>query len=445
VVAARAQKGTTTKYMVIKQKILQMISEGKYKPGDRLPSENELAAMYRVSVITSKKTLEELAKDGCIYRIKGSGSFVADPRHRKKPEQANRIAMVLPLGGNTGGGMELFSHVEMVARRHGYYVSVENTHRNCRKERDILQRLLKDNVKGILYYPTFSSENFDLIQKFAMEKHPIVIIDKSIHDIEIDTVLSDNRRGSYQMTKHLIGCGHRSIIFACECDFDEVSSIRDRFLGYCDALSEATLPLDVDLVMHPNTGHEHCADRSHIARFCKEVAEKVKKDKSITAVQLASDVNAVELLGQCVKMGITVPDDVSIVGFDDLDFASYITPPLTTVKQSFGQIGQIATELIFKRIADTDKKVEKVLVPVELVIRKSCRVIDGAMRKPRQARHPSGSMKKLGPESRARGGAEHEHASALDTQHKAGDAADMRRKQPRPGEPGDSKVRRGGR
>jgi DNA-binding LacI/PurR family transcriptional regulator len=437
--------GRATKYMVIKERILQMIREGTYKTGDRLPSENELAAMHRVSVITSKKALEELTKDSRIYRIKGSGSFVADPKEKKKPEQANRIAMVLPLGGNTGGGMELFSHVEMVARRHGYYVSVENTHRNCQKEREILLRLLKEKVRGIIYYPTFSSENFDLIKKFAMEKHPIVVIDKSIHDIAIDTVLSDNRRGSYEMTKYLIGCGHRSIVFACEYDLDEVSSLRDRFLGYCDALSEAGIPLDVDLFMRPKTGHEQCTDSNCITRFCRNIAEKVRNDTSISAVQVSSDIIAVELLDQCMKKGINVPGDVSIVGFDDLDLASYITPPLTTVRQSFGTIGQLATELIFKRIADENRKVEKISVPVELVIRKSCRARNGGKRISRQARHPSGSTKKLGPESRARGGAEHEHASALDTQHKAGDATDMRRKQPRPGAPGDLQVRRGGR
>ena len=380
-VAALEKNGKTTKYMAIKRQILQMIREGKYKSGDKLPSENELAKIHGVSVITSKKTLEELAKDGSIYRIKGSGSFVAHPKQKKKPAQANRIAMVLPLGGNTGGGMELFSNVEMVARSHGYYVSVENTHRNCQKEREILQRLLKDNVKGIVYYPTFSSENFDLIKKFAMEKHAIVIIDKSIHDIGIDTVLSDNYRGSHEMTEYLIGRGHRNIIFACEDDIDEVSSIRERFLGYCDALSEANISLDTDLAMHRKTVHEKGAEGNGVARFCREVVEKVRNDKSITAVQAASDVNAVELISQFAKKGINVPDDVSIAGFDDLDIASCITPPLTTVKQNFGAIGRVATELVFKRIADKDRKAEKVLIPVELVIRKSCRAIGGALAK----------------------------------------------------------------
>ncbi len=386
----------TTKYMAIKKQILRLIREGKYKSGDKLPSENELAAMHDVSVITSKKALEELARDGSIYRVKGSGSFVADPAKKKEPAHVSMIAMVLPLGSNTGGGMELFSSVEMVAKSHGYYVSVDNTHRNCQKERDILQRLLRDGVKGIIYYPSFSSENFDLIKKLAMENYPIVIIDKSIYAIEIDTVLSDNHRGGYEMARYLLGCGHRRIIFACESEIDEVSSIRERFLGYCDALAEANVPLDIDLVMHPKTGHERGAERNGIVHFFREVAARVRDDRSITAVQAASDVSAVELISQCLKKCVKVPADVSIAGFDDLDVAAYFTPPLTTVKQSFGAIGQVAAELIFKRIVDKERKHERVLIPVELVIRESCRAIDGAPKKPRQSRLLAGPGSRSG-------------------------------------------------
>lgn len=371
VVFVLEESNKKVKYVAIKEQILQMIQEGKYKSGDRLPSEQELASSNNVSVITSKKTLDELEKDGYIYRIKGSGSYVADFQPETRPNHFKMIAMVLPLGSNTGGGMDLFYSVEMIAKNQGYYVSVENTHRNCQKEREIILSLLKDNIAGIIYYPSFSSENFDLIKKLATEKYPIVIIDKSIHDIEIDTVLCDNYSGSNAMTKYLIGCGHRNIAFVCETNIDETSSIRERFLGYCDALAEANIPLNIDLIMHPETMYQQNAEKGNRAHFCREVAEKVQGNKAITAVQVASDADAVELIRQCVKKGINVPGDVSIVGFDDLDVASYITPPLTTVKQNFKTIGHSAADLVFKRLADREKKAEKVLIPAELVTRKS--------------------------------------------------------------------------
>jgi DNA-binding LacI/PurR family transcriptional regulator len=325
-VAGLDTSNKTIKYLAIKEQILQMILEGKYKTGDRLPSEQELASAHNVSVITSKKTLDELEKDGYIYRIKGSGSFVADSQQTEKTSHVKMIAMVLPLGSNTGGGMELFYSVEMIAKSQGYYVSVENTHRNCQLEREIILSLLKDSIKGIIYYPSFSSENFDLIKKLSIEKYPIVVIDKTIPDINIDTVLCDNYTGSYAVTKYLIGCGHRCIAFVCESDIDKTSSIRERFLGYCDALADAGIPLDINMILHPETSYQQSTEKGSRAHLCKEVAEKIQENKAVTAIQAASDADAVELIRQFAKKGIAVPDDVSIAGFDDLDVASYITP-----------------------------------------------------------------------------------------------------------------------
>lgn len=364
------------KYLLIKEKIIAMIAEGLYKSGDKLPSEQELAATHKVSNITSKKALDELENEGYIRRAKGSGSFVSEPRESGNSNPLKMIAMVLPLGSNTGGGMDMFSSVEMVAKSHGYYVSVENTHRSCQKEREIILNLLKDNIKGIIYYPSYTSENFDLLKKLSIEKYPIVIIDQMVHDIEIDTVLCDNYKASNSLTRHLIGCGHRQIAFACEGHIDERASLRERFLGYSDALAEANLTLNIDLILSQNIGYQHI-NETNKAAFYKRVVETVQTNKSITALQVASDEDAVGIIRQCMKKGISVPDDLSIVGFDDLEIASYITPPLTTVKQNFQLIGQYAAELVFNRLKDRNKKAEKIRIPAELIIRKSCCGTDG--------------------------------------------------------------------
>jgi GntR family transcriptional regulator, arabinose operon transcriptional repressor len=371
------------KYIAIKEKILQMIQDGQYKSGDKLPSEQELASMHQVSVITSKKTLDELEKDGYIYRIKGSGSFVTDERQADKTNQLNIIAMVLPLGSNTGGGMELFYSVEMIAKSNGYYVSVENTHGSCQKEREIILSLLRDNIKGIIYYPTYTSENFDLIKKLATEKYPIVVIDKLIHDIEVDTVHCDNYSASFAMTKYLIQSGHRSIAFVCEGYIDERSSLRERFLGYCDALVESGIPMNIDLIFYPNSGYQLSLEKNEKTIFFKNVADKIINDRSVTAVQVASDADAVDFIRVCTKKGISIPDDITVVGFDDLDIASYITPALTTAKQNFKLIGQNAAELVFKRLADREKKAEKILIPADLVIRKSSSAVDNTVKRAR--------------------------------------------------------------
>ena len=361
----------TIKYIAIKNHILQMIQDGKYKIGDKLPSENEIAKEHDVSVITSKKALDELQNDGYIYRIKGSGSFVAEIEKTDNTKDVRMIAMVLPLGNETGGGMELFYGVEMIAKKHGYYVSLKNTHYDCQTEREIILGLLKDNIDGIIYYPSYSSENFDLIKKLSMEKYPIVVIDKTIYDIDIDTVLCDNYAGSYKMTKYLLEMGHKNIAFVCEDGIDKTSSVRERFLGYCAAISEADISLDVNLVLCSKAACGQEPKKSNRVLFGEEIVEELEKNKNITAVQAASDADAVELIQQCKKKNIAVPDEVTIVGFDDLDVASYITPQLTTVKQDFKDIGKNAAELLFKRIYDNGRKTEKIILPASLIVRES--------------------------------------------------------------------------
>jgi GntR family transcriptional regulator of arabinose operon len=371
----------TIKYMVIKDKIIAMINEGQYKVGDKLPSEQELGIAHQVSNITSKKALDELENEGFIRRVKGSGSFVSDTRQENALHEVNAnslkmIALVLPLGSSTGGGMDLFSSVETVAKSHGYYVSVENTHRSCEKEREIILNLLKDNIRGIIYYPSYTSENFDLLKKLSIEKYPIVIIDQTIHDIGIDTVICDNYKGSHALTKHLISCGHRNIAFVCEGHIDERASLRERFLGYGDAMAEANMTLNLDLILSQNTRYQHLNESSKV-QFYKRVIETVQANKSVTALQVANDEDAVELIRLCKKKGISIPEDLSVVGFDDLEIASYITPPLTTVKQNFQLIGRQAAELVFSRLSDRNRKTEIISIPADLIVRKSCRAVNG--------------------------------------------------------------------
>ncbi len=364
------------KYLTIKNHILRMIQEGQYRVGDRLPSEQELAQSHAVSVITSKKALDELERDGLISRVKGSGSFVAASQPNAGPNHVKMIAMVLPLGSETGGGLELFCSVEMIAKSHGYYVTVENTHSSSQREREILLSLLKDGIEGIIYYPMFTSENFDLIKKLTMEKYPIVIIDKTIHDIDVDSVLCDNYNASLALTRHLIACGHRNIAFVSENVINERSSLRERFLGYSDALAEAGIMLNLDNVLFPGAKGETAMEKNERTAYYKSVADRVLRDRSITALQVSSDRVAVELMRVCVKKGISLPKDVSIVGFDDLDVASYITPALTTAKQNFRAIGQSAAELVISRLKNKDRKAEKVLIPAELIVRKSVQQLE---------------------------------------------------------------------
>ena len=179
-----------------------------------------------------------------------------------------------------------------------------------------------------------------------------IFIDKSIYGINVDTVACDNYTGSYNLTKHLLSTGHEKIAFVSEEGIDDVSSIRDRFLGYCDALSEENRSLDIDLIIY-KTSYRRKNDKDKV--FLKEIIKKINNDKSITALQVSTDVLAVELIKYCHMEGINVPEDISIVGFNDIELARYYG--LTTIRQPIHEMAVAATQRLFERIDDPSLEV----------------------------------------------------------------------------------------
>lgn len=368
-----SQKVSKPKYMMIKEDIMNKIIHGDYLPGDRLPSEKQLAEKHSVSKITSKRALNELEEDGYITRIKGSGSFVTDYSTNKvvSPTKSKIIAMVLPFSTNTGGSMELLGGVEEIAKKHDYYISMENSHASREKEREILLNLIEDGIDGIIFYPTYSAENFDLIKKLVTENFPFVIIDKRINEILVDNVYVDSYGASYAMTQHLIDSGHENIAFVCSSYIDIKSSNRQRFNGYCDALTKNGIRIDLDKIIYHQSAQETLELDDGKRKFYESVIDRVLSEQNITALQATADVEAVELIRLATLKGIHVPEKLTIVGFDDLKMASYITPSLTTVHQDFAKMGRTAADLIIRRIKQPKRKPETHVLPASLVLRQS--------------------------------------------------------------------------
>jgi LacI family transcriptional regulator len=182
----------------------------------------------------------------------------------------------------------------------------------------------------------------------------------SINKLNVDYVISDHQYGGYLATKHLIELNHENIVFIGEND----SYAGDlRYKGYKKALKEFKLPV-----------HDVCLqDKILDVNELKELTSKFKQDR-ITGVFAAHDLIARDLLTNMQKIGIKVPDDFSLVGHDNLSFAEYLSVPLTTVKQPVEQEIATAAEILFNKIEHKTTAVKQMILPVELIIRKSTRV-----------------------------------------------------------------------
>lgn len=197
----------------------------------------------------------------------------------------------------------------------------------------------------------------DEMNALAEGNRPIVAWGSMLPNRKYRVAGGENRRGGYLVTKHLLDLGRRRIAFFGKIELPEIS---DRYAGYADALRESGLPVDralqVDVPFEMEPAHDT------IRRF-------LDKEQDLDAVVCASDVMALSAIATFRELGLRVPEDVAITGYDDIALAAYSSPPLTTVRQNIRQAGKVLVESVLGLI--NGDEVGDTTLTSELVVRKS--------------------------------------------------------------------------
>lgn len=251
---------------------------------------------------------------------------------------------------------EIFRGVERTARRLGFNVLMGNTDDDPVQERDYLRLVLSRRADGLI---ALTGRIPDLDDP-AVRQLPIVLASEPVPGHDFPIVRIDNRGAAAAMTRHLIGLGHRRIAHIG--GGIPTTATPKRFKGYAAALAEAGLELQPDLLRYGTfsipTGSEH-------------MAALLALPDPPTAVFCGSDEIAIGAIRTIKQAGLRVPEDISIVGFDDIYFAAVYDPPLTTVEQPARLLGFEAMRLLADRLAGIDVPKRGVTVPYRLMIRGS--------------------------------------------------------------------------
>ncbi|NLX71454.1 MAG: substrate-binding domain-containing protein [Clostridiales bacterium] len=347
-------------------------------PGDQLPTEMEMAEIFGVSRITTKRALEELEREGLIYRKRGQGSFVLD-LFQKKPNQPgakNVISIIIPSTSMRGRNMDYVQGATDAVNKKGYYLTIHMTE-DEKHERDLLLSIPKDGISGLIYYP-ISRSHFDLLYTMHITGYPIVTIDKHYESMPISYVISDNFNGTYEAVSHLVELGHKKIAYLAFSAIESISTVRQRFFGYCTAMVDHGLKVDPDYtVFGLRDQKKYIVQKYSRMDFLKPVLERLL-EKGVTAIIAENDYIAVWVQNTLLDMGIKIPQDISIVGFDNLDILEQVGIMLTTVEQNFYEIGRAAADTVIEMIENKERKQIKTIVPVKLIIRESvgpCKIL----------------------------------------------------------------------
>ncbi len=214
------------------------------------------------------------------------------------------------------------------------------------------------HVEGVIFVSTWGWEDLDPIKYLLDHDIPVTIINRFAEDLPVDLIYADKTKANYLAASHLVNLGHRLI--AC-LSIQTLGSVKaEEVRGYRQALSEAGIPFKDDMLIaaYPNYSGAYEPTKSLLSR-----------PQRPTAIYARSDVMAIGAVRAALDLGLRVPEDVSIVGYGDIDVAQYINPPLTTVRQPISELGAMAASMLIERIADKSLGQRQVVIEPRLILR----------------------------------------------------------------------------
>lgn len=252
---------------------------------------------------------------------------------------------------------DLARGAEDEAHAHGLSLMLCNTDERPEKERRYLELLEEQRVQGVLITPT--GDTGAQLEAMRRRGTPVVLVDRTGAESDGCSVSVDDVAGGAQVMAHLAGSGHRRVAFVGG-PF-ALAQVRDRHAGLTRAA-----PADVDVVVHETTALNVAQGREAAARLL-DGAPGARP----TAVFCANDLLALGVLQHLTMHGVRVPQDVALVGYDDIDFASAAAVPLSSVRQPREQLGSTAARLLLSEVGDPGHVHERVVFDPELVVRAS--------------------------------------------------------------------------
>jgi LacI family transcriptional regulator len=309
-------------------------------------------------VMNETRFVSQQLRDRVLHAMKELNYQPSAVARSLRTKRTQVIALVIPDITNPYFP-EVARGVQDVAEENEYSVILCNTDRIRGRELRFLKALRGQQVDGLILNP--SEVTFGDLQDLQDAQIPVVLIGSQIDHPDLDVVMVNNVQGAYDAVSHLIDLGHRRIGLVG--GPRAASSGEQRFQGYIRALATHDIPIDEEIITE--------------GRFTREGGhESMKRLLALqsppTAVFASSDVMAIGALMAIQEEGLQVPNDVSLVGFDDIAEASTTTPKLTTVSQPKYQTGKVAAQLLFDRVEGTSPgERQKIVLSHQLVIRDS--------------------------------------------------------------------------
>lgn len=328
-------------YRFVVQDICGKIEAGTLAVGERLPAITALCERYGVSAITVRSALKELVAGNYLESRAGSGFYVRPLQPQVPALTGDRLlAFLVPFRGSHLFFGGILAGAENEARRLGYRLVVATSDDIPTQEAEQLRELSRQ-VAGVMVVPTVIEGNYDAYSTLLARGVPFVFVDRYVRGLAAPLIATDNEKGGYLATRHLIEAGGvRRIYVVGE---RPATSLEERIRGYRRALKEADIAFDPALVREgPRQDEASGYELTH------DLLANVPRNEPFGIFALHDGIarGSHIALGEA---GLSVPQDVRLVGFDDT-YALYLDPPMTSVRQNTEEMGMSAVRLVARLI-----------------------------------------------------------------------------------------------
>jgi DNA-binding LacI/PurR family transcriptional regulator len=354
------------KYRQVYEDLHSAITSGTLRRGDRLPSEAELGKRYNTSRITVAKAVRELQLQGLVSRQPGSGTHVI----ATATSTEHVFGLLIPDLGRT----EIFEPIcngmmrSPLSKPHSllWGHAMGELAQQQKEAEQLCHKYIAQRVSGVFFAPLEFTPEKDIVNRriasaFDRAGIPIVLLDRCYAPYPLrskyDLVGIDNRSAGFLITQHLILHGARRIAFVAR--RLSASTVHGRIAGYREALLVRGIHLHQDLV--------HLGDPED-----PRLLQTLLKNSHPDAIVCANDITAAHIMQGLAALGIRVPDEIRIVGIDDVKYASLLPVPLTTQHQNCDDIGAMAIATMLQRLEKPDLPTRDILLQTKTVLRRSC-------------------------------------------------------------------------
>ncbi len=330
-----------------------------------MPTVKDVAEKANVSIATVSRVINNLggyseATKEKILKIIDEMGYEANALARGLATKSSRVLGVLMPSVVTSVLGEVLNGIEEIAQENGYSVMTCNTGENGVRSLEYLKILASNRVAGIIYISApFHDECYKVIKSMKL---PCILALTISYKYQIPYVKIDERQAAYSATKYLIEKGHKNIALISSKPEDSITGL-PRIEGYKQALSDFGLEINNKLIKHGNSSYES-------GNLCME--QLLDSGEKFTAVFAVSDDMAVGAMNTAHMRNIKVPDEISVIGFDDSPISRMTLPHLTTVAQPLHDIGRRSAEKLLEIIKD-NKTVENSILMHKIIERDTVR------------------------------------------------------------------------